>query len=231
MQSVVQPLVQMHLLEGFLDPVEDKWPKTTEEEHLLKIEKMVLSKHNTVCLAHEPKNGPMRILTAAVWLKLRRKYFNQGTAKKACQLFNIQAKQLLGVLTGRKYLGSGDKKGTGPKTRGKKQKSVTSSSEMKKVKTKEDGNDDEDDDDNTAHQKVKDRPHWVALIWEHLHICQLDNLNATCPMDNLNGHSSHQQQQCASISSSAQKSSWGMASSLILHITTSHHPIPVTGST
>ena len=153
--------------------------KTTEEEHLLKIEKMVLPKHNAVCLAHEPKNGPMRILTAAVWLKLWHKYFNQGIAKEACQLFNVQVKQLLRVLTGRKYLGGGDKKETGPKTRGKKWKSVTSSSEMKKVKTKEDN----DDDNNTSHQKVKDRPHWLALIWEHLHICQLDNLNATCPTD------------------------------------------------
>ena len=86
----------------------------------MKIEKMVLPKHNTVCLAHEPKNGPTKILTTAVWLKLWQKYFNQGTGMEACQLFNVQAKQLLRVLTGRKYLGGGDKKGTGPRTRGKK---------------------------------------------------------------------------------------------------------------
>ena len=70
MQNAVWPLVQMHILEGFMDPVEDKWLRTTEEEHLLKVEKVVLPKHDTVCLAHEPKNGPTRILTAAVWLKL-----------------------------------------------------------------------------------------------------------------------------------------------------------------
>ena len=122
---------------------------------------MVLPKHNTVCLAHEPKNGPTRILTAAVWLKLWWKYFNQGTAKEACQLFNIWVKQLSRVLTGRKYLRGGDKKGTGPRMRGKKRKSVPSMGVMKKPKMKEgdDDDDEDDDDDNTTHQKVKERPH------------------------------------------------------------------------
>ena len=56
-------------------------------------------------LKHEPHNGPTRILTAAVWLKLSRKYFNEGTAKEACERFLVRVKQLSRVLTGRKYLG------------------------------------------------------------------------------------------------------------------------------
>ena len=79
----------MHIPEGFLDPVEDKWPKTSEEEWLSRVEKTVLPKHNAACLAHELKNGPIRILTTTVWLKLWQKYFNQGMAKEACQPFDI----------------------------------------------------------------------------------------------------------------------------------------------
>ena len=60
---------------------------------------------DATCLKHEPRNGPTRILTAAVWLKLSRKYFNEGTAKEACERFLVRAKQLSRVLTGRKYLG------------------------------------------------------------------------------------------------------------------------------
>ena len=65
---------------------------------------MVLPIPNAPCLAHEPRNGPTRILTAAVWLKMSRKYFNEGMAKEACKRFDVRAKQLLRVLTGRKYL-------------------------------------------------------------------------------------------------------------------------------
>ena len=59
MKNAVHPLVQMHIPEGFLDPVENKKPQTMEEEWLQKVEKMVLPKHNVACLVHEPKNlGP-----------------------------------------------------------------------------------------------------------------------------------------------------------------------------
>ena len=60
---------------------------------------------NAPCLAHEPRNGPTHILAVVVWVKLNHKYFNEGTAKEACDQFDVRAKQLSRVLTGRKYLG------------------------------------------------------------------------------------------------------------------------------
>ena len=82
--GAVHPLVQLNILEGFLNPVEDKKAKTTEEEKREKVRKTVLPIPNAPCLAHEPQNSPTRILTAAVWLKMSKKYFNEGTAKEAC---------------------------------------------------------------------------------------------------------------------------------------------------
>ena len=38
-------------------------------------------------------------------LKLNHKYFNEETAKEACDRFEVRAKQLSRVLMGRKYLG------------------------------------------------------------------------------------------------------------------------------
>ena len=101
----IRPLVQLNIPEGFLNPVEDRRAKTMEEERQEKVRKTVLPIPNAPCLAHEPRNGPTRILAAAVWLKMNRKYFNEGMAKEACERFDVRAKQLSRVLTGRKYLG------------------------------------------------------------------------------------------------------------------------------
>ena len=102
--GAICPLVQLNIPEGFLNPVEEKQAKTTEEERREKVRKTVLPIPNAPCLAHEPRNGPTCILAAAVWLKMLRKYFNEGTAKEACEQFDVRAKQLSRVLTGRKYL-------------------------------------------------------------------------------------------------------------------------------
>ena len=64
--GAVHLLVQLNIPEGFLNPVEDKKAKTTEEEKREKVQKTVLPIPNAPCLAHEPRNGPTRILTAAV---------------------------------------------------------------------------------------------------------------------------------------------------------------------
>ena len=92
--GAVRPLVQLNVPEGFLNPIEDKKALTSEEEKKEKVKKTVLPIPDATCLKHEPQNGPTQILTAAVWLKLSRKYFNEGTAREACERFNVRAKQL-----------------------------------------------------------------------------------------------------------------------------------------
>ena len=141
MKAAVRPLIQMNVLEGFLDPIEDKKPQMLEEELAEKVEKTILSRHKSACWKHEPKNRPMRILAAAVWLKLKRKYFNTGTAKEACELFQVRAKQLLQVLTGCKYLG-GSKKTLTQKEWGKKRKATPATAMAKKTKKSKENNDD-----------------------------------------------------------------------------------------
>ena len=78
---------------------------TSEGEKREKVRKTMLPIPDTTCLKHEPQNGPTCILTVVVWLKMSRKYFNEGTVKEACERFNIRVKQLSRVLTGKKYLG------------------------------------------------------------------------------------------------------------------------------
>ena len=85
--GAVRPLVQLNIPEGFLNPIKDKRAKTTEEEKREKVQKTVLPIPNAPCLAHEPQNGPTHILTAAVWLKLSKKYFNEGDSQGGVRAF------------------------------------------------------------------------------------------------------------------------------------------------
>ena len=68
--GAVQPLVQLNVPKGFLNPLEDRKAPSSEEEKREKVKKTVLPVPDATCLKHEPGNGPTRILTAAVWLKL-----------------------------------------------------------------------------------------------------------------------------------------------------------------
>ena len=111
MNAAIQPLVQLNLPEKFLNPVADAVPLTTEEQMRAKVERTILLRHNVACMVHEPRNGPTHILTAVVWLKLRTKFFNQGTTKEACELFNMRVKQLSHVIMGKRYLRGMQKKG------------------------------------------------------------------------------------------------------------------------
>ena len=47
-----------------------------------KLKKVLLPKNNTVAMEHQPKYGSTRILAVALWLKLNRKFFSEGTVKK-----------------------------------------------------------------------------------------------------------------------------------------------------
>ena len=93
--GAVWPLVQLNIPEVFLNPIEDKKALTSEEEKKEKVKKTVLPIPDATCLKHERRNGPTRILTVALWLKMSQKYFNEGTAREACKQFNVRAKQLL----------------------------------------------------------------------------------------------------------------------------------------
>ena len=55
--GAVRPLVQLNVPEGFLNPVEEKRVKTTEEEMREKIHKTVLPAPDATCLKHEPRNS------------------------------------------------------------------------------------------------------------------------------------------------------------------------------
>ena len=88
-----------------MSPVQDPKPASTAEEVRQKLEKKLLPHSDSASIVHEPKNSPTRLLVAALWLHLRWKYMNEGTAKEACTLFNISPKSLSNIMSGKRYAG------------------------------------------------------------------------------------------------------------------------------
>ena len=87
MKAAARPMIQVNILEHYLSPVQDPPLKTTAEECLSQLEKVILPQPASV--TQEPWYGPTRLLAAAVWLHLKCKFFNGGTAKEACTTFEV----------------------------------------------------------------------------------------------------------------------------------------------
>ena len=103
MKAAARPVIQVNVPEHYLSLVQDPPPKTTAEECLSWLEKVILPW--PASLTQEPQYGPTRLLAAAVWLPLKCKFFNSGTTKETCTTFEVQAKQLSKLLSGKGYLG------------------------------------------------------------------------------------------------------------------------------
>ena len=96
-------MIQVNILERYLSLVQDPTLKTTAEKCLSQLEKVLLPRPSS--LTQKPWYRPTRLLAAAVWLHLKCKFFNGGTAKEACTMFEVWAKQLSKLLSGKVYLG------------------------------------------------------------------------------------------------------------------------------
>ena len=103
MKAAARLMIQVNVPECYLSPVQDPPLKTTAEECLSWLEKVILPWPTS--LTQEPWYRPTRLLAAAVWLHLKCKFFNGGTAKEACTTFEVRAKQLSKLLSGKVYLG------------------------------------------------------------------------------------------------------------------------------
>ena len=106
LQASAQPMVQLNIPVKMLDPFLDK----PQEKHETKgMEQILLNEKNTR-LQKEPKNSSTRLLAAAVYYKLKRRFLNKGTQTEAVSKFNVNGKALGKILTGKRYLGGRDRK-------------------------------------------------------------------------------------------------------------------------
>ena len=103
MKAAARLMIQINILECYLSPVQDPPPKMTAEDRLAQLERVLLPQ--AASLAQEPQYRPTWLLAAAIWLHLKCKFFNGSMAKEACTMFEVQAKQLSKLLSGKVYLG------------------------------------------------------------------------------------------------------------------------------
>ena len=114
LRMTARPMIQINIPKHYLSLVQDPPPKTTAEERLAWLKKVLLPQVSSAGLTREPRFSSIRLLAAAIWLCLKCKFFNSGTAKEACTTFEVWAKQLSKLLLGKVYLG-----GTSGATKGK----------------------------------------------------------------------------------------------------------------
>ena len=81
--GAVQPLVQLNVPEGFLNPLEDRRAPSSEEEKREKVKKTVLPVPDATCLKHEPRNGPTRILNHCCMAETIKKILQRGHRKRS----------------------------------------------------------------------------------------------------------------------------------------------------
>ena len=84
-------------------------------------EKLLLPHFDSASIVCGPKNSPTRLLVAALWLCLRQKCMNEGTAKEVCTLFNVSPKSLSNIMSDKRY--------TGGTARGMRKRSQTAARE------------------------------------------------------------------------------------------------------
>ena len=87
MKAAARLMIQVNVPEHYPSPVQDPPPWTTAEEHLSRLEKVILPQ--PASLTQEPQYGPTRLLAAVVWLHLKCKFFNGSTTKEACTTFEV----------------------------------------------------------------------------------------------------------------------------------------------
>ena len=68
LKATAKPMIQVNIPEHYLNPVQDPPLKTTAEERLVHLKKVLLPWANAACLVKEPRFRPTRLLTAAIWL-------------------------------------------------------------------------------------------------------------------------------------------------------------------
>ena len=87
MKAAARPMIQINIPEHYLSLVQDPPLKTTAEECLSWLEKVLLPWPSS--LTQEPWYRPTRLLAAVVWLHLKCKFFNGSTTKEACTTFEV----------------------------------------------------------------------------------------------------------------------------------------------
>ena len=135
LKSSIQPLVQLNLSEDLLNITRDKPPNPQQKTHEETVKNDILPDPYNARLKKEPPNSATRLLTVAVYIKLNKHLFNEGTQTVAANKFNVKLKALGQIISGRRYLGGKDryiaqkKQGKEEPTPEKKRKRPTISSD------------------------------------------------------------------------------------------------------
>ena len=135
LKAAIRPLIQINVLEKFLNLTTDPKPKSSTDQRRHKILVNLLPNSDSPAIQKEPQNNPTWLLTAVLYIKLKRNFLNEVTQKETEEKFMVCSKQLSKLLSSKWYLGGKDRKPVG----GKRRKSLRSSLAIKDPNNDDDG--------------------------------------------------------------------------------------------
>ena len=94
LRASARPLIQINVNEDILDPTRDKLVKSRQEIHDEKIKQDILPDETNSILNKQPANSSTRLLTTAIYIKLKKYLFNEGTQTEASTKFKVKLKAL-----------------------------------------------------------------------------------------------------------------------------------------
>ena len=92
MKSAVWPLIQMNVPEGFLDPVKDKEPQTSEQELAEKVKKTILPRHKSCMFQTWTKEWANKDLGCGSVAQAQKEVFFDGYGKRSMWALPSQSK-------------------------------------------------------------------------------------------------------------------------------------------
>ena len=92
LRASAQPLVQININEETLDPARDKPVKSRQESHNEKLKQDILPDATNTRFNGEPANSSTHLLMAAIYLKLKKYLFNEGTQTETSTKFKVKLK-------------------------------------------------------------------------------------------------------------------------------------------
>ena len=117
LKASIRPITQVNALPNFIQQVtQEVKPTSIPEDQTERIRSTMTPNARSPYLKKEKPNSPSCLLAATLAFKILNKFGSRVTQRRLQETYEVQAKQLVMCITGRKYMGGTDRKQNSSRT-------------------------------------------------------------------------------------------------------------------
>ena len=105
LKASTRPLVQINLPPKFLNPILKEKLVMEDKVYRDKLKQVLLLQKRNTALKKEPRNNVTRLLAALVYIRLKKRYLNEGTQAETAEKFDIKPNALSTTIVETKIFG------------------------------------------------------------------------------------------------------------------------------